>query len=874
MPLLQLSAYIYLLFEVVHAPAIKYKIKIAMRKFFTLLLIVCLPVSFISAQTVNDLFTAKPALKRDFRKIASAYQALELNQASLSRLHQQAPAAFSLQLPFENRLVTIQLKKVKLTSDHFSVLEALPDGSRREVAYDDGIFYQGRIEGEERSFATISLFRNQVMGILADENSNIVLGAIEDKGKATSEYTLYRETDLAIPNPLNCFTSDVPADIETVRQQDGQANGSANRGSAVGEPVEYYFECDYRFYLDKGSSTTNVINYLLGFFNNTELLYANENVKVQVSQVLVWTTQDPEAAAGLNTTGNVLPSFASRMASTNYIGDYACFLSTRSLGGGVAYLTSNACTAGKYYRTAVCGINNTYLDFPTYSWTVEVVTHEIGHNLGSNHTHWCGWPGGAIDWCGPTYSSAYIEGSCSPVANPSTTVKGTIMSYCHLLSVGINFNNGFGPLPGQKIRDYVAARTCFASCRMTISISKIDASCGSATGSATVTVTNNTGAVDITWSNGQTGPTLVNAAPGTYYVTVKDGSSCQVMDDVVIVNTGSTLSFNLTPATPAAICAGGTLLLTATSNPSFTYQWFRNGTLLNNVNGNTYMADQPGTYEVRVTAGSCTGTKSVTVTQVSNPTVTISPASSTIEKFESQTLSATGALSYDWDAQPALVSFTLTQAVVRPLSTTSYIITGTDINGCKGTATAVVNVIGCGTVTNIKATAYSPSRVLVEWQNPQGATADTLLYRVKGTTAWSKIYVNGGASYELSGLQPATDYEYAIIPLCTTTTVFLASAAREFRTAALEGGIYIRLFPNPVTSGPSQLEVIADQPYSLQVGLFDNSGRLVLPVSNAESLPAGQSIKTINAGTLPNGVYYLSVVINGKAHPVKMLIVR
>lgn len=41
----------------------------------------------------------------------------------------------------------------------------------------------------------------------------------------------------------------------------------------------------------------------------------------------------------------------------------------------------------------------TYSNFPNYSWTVEVVTHELGHNIGSSHTQSYSWPGGAIDNC-------------------------------------------------------------------------------------------------------------------------------------------------------------------------------------------------------------------------------------------------------------------------------------------------------------------------------------------------------------------------------------------------------------------------------------------------------------------------------------------
>jgi hypothetical protein len=82
-----------------------------------------------------------------------------------------------------------------------------------------------------------------------------------------------------------------------------------------------------------------------------------------------------------------------------------------------------------------------------------VVTHELGHNMGSPHTHACFWNGDntRIDNCAGNFSAAYQEGSCN--SNPPDPVGGgTIMNDCHLNSVGINLNLGFGPQPATLIR--------------------------------------------------------------------------------------------------------------------------------------------------------------------------------------------------------------------------------------------------------------------------------------------------------------------------------------------------------------------------------------------------------------------------------------
>ncbi len=990
-----------------------------MRQFY-LLITILTACSFTSlfAQTVDDLFQSRTSLSRDHHQVASKYQSLELNTSKLSTLRQRASSTLQLQLPFEGRQMKLTLQKVKITSDNFSVIEARPDGSRQTVNYSQGVFYHGKIEGSPSSFATISIVDDQVAGIISDNQSNIILGSVENNGWATNEYMMYRESDLLVPNPMKCFTEDTPVDGITTT---GTSNPAA-RPTAVGEPVEVYFECDFRFYQDKGSNTNNVINYVLSFFNNTALLYANEDIKIQVSQILVWTTQDPEAAAALNTTSAVLPAFRTRMLSTTYIGDYAHFLSTRSLGGGIAYLYGSPCSNSG--RCAVSAINNTYSNVPTYSWTVEVVTHELGHNLGSNHTQWCGWVGGALDNCYTT------EGGCA--AGPQPVNGGTIMSYCHLVSTGINFNNGFGQQPGDRIRAVVGnSSSCFGVCRMTIDITKQDASCGQNNGTATVTATNNTGALTYTWNNGQTGATLINAAPGTYNVAVKDAAGCQVMQVVTIGNSGSALTFSLTPSGTAGFCTGGSLVLNATNNPGYTYVWKKDNVTIGGAVTSSYTATTAGTYAVTATSGACSGTQSVVVSQVAtptanitpggattfcegnsvvlngnagssytyqwynnaalisgatsatysaiasgnytvkvsagtsceatssvvsvtvnptpaatisantplsfcsgnsvtltsssgtgytyqwykggnlingatqstysantsgsytvvttigtcsktsaatnvtvlpSPTVAVTPLVSTIQKYQTQTLTATGAAIYNWSSLPDMVSSTTTSGTYRPLSTATYIVEGTDPNGCKGTSTATINVIGCGDVTNITATSLSPSRVLVRWTNPAGTTGDTLQYRKAGTTAWTKVYVTT-QEYELNGLTPGTNYEYNIIALCTTTTVFLPSPTSTFTTEGLTSGLYIRLYSNPVSNDNSKLEVITDNPFTLQITVFDNAGKKV-GATQKENLPAGQVLKPMKPGTLANGIYHIAVSVNGKIHYVKMVIMR
>ena len=143
------------------------------------------------------------------------------------------------------------------------------------------------------------------------------------------------------------------------------------------------------------------------------VLYQNENIATEISEILVWTSPDPYPSSSSSA---ALNAFQSRL-NGNYNGDLAHLVSSvNANNGGVAYVDA---LCAPFYGIAYSNIGRTYSEFPTYSWTVSVVTHEMGHNLGSPHTQSCSWPGGALDNCYPT------EGNCA--SGPAPINGGTIM---------------------------------------------------------------------------------------------------------------------------------------------------------------------------------------------------------------------------------------------------------------------------------------------------------------------------------------------------------------------------------------------------------------------------------------------------------------
>jgi Metallo-peptidase family M12 len=357
-------------------------------------------------------------------------------------LLQSRPAKLNFTFEFENKTWETELEQADIFSKGFFVTTGSNPGE--QFKYDNrSLHYRGFIKGRLHSFAAISILNDQLVAVLADEKGNINIGLV--KSSASGEHIIYREADLLIKNEFACGAEDMPAGSNPLPVY---SQASVTAATINAEPVDMYFEADYSTYANNGYNVTNTVNYVTALFNVVRTIFENDSVNTKISGIKVWNTPDPYTA--IATTSPLLSAFSSNM-SIGFPGDLAHFLSQRGLGGGIAYL--DVLCSGNGSKCAVSGnLSNSFSAFPVYSWSAMVITHEAGHNIGSPHTQSCIWPGGAIDNCYTT------EGGCAQ--GPAPVNGGTIMSYCHLTGYGINFANGFGPLPGGRIRNRVRTSTC------------------------------------------------------------------------------------------------------------------------------------------------------------------------------------------------------------------------------------------------------------------------------------------------------------------------------------------------------------------------------------------------------------------------------
>jgi hypothetical protein len=366
------------------------------------------------------------------------YQLFSLDQNGIRNILNDAAPAITFNIAkSERESLVLQLVEVELP------LFTVKTSSGKLVKYQGGKHYRGIVKGDDRSFAAISIFDNEVMGLISESTTqgNWVLGKLSD----AQEHIFYNDPQVQDKFSLECATEDSyePYDRSMLLEQNGVR--------ALTDCVGMYFEVDNDIYQDKGSNTTSVTNYITGLYNQVAILYANENINTNISEIVIWDVASPYSSSS---SSGMLNQFTAYRQGFN--GDIAMLLSYQA-SGGIAYV-NGLCSTNPDYRMSFSSIASSYQNVPTYSWSVMVVTHEFGHLLGSSHTHACVWNGNntAIDGCYTT------EGGCSNPGVPSG--GGTVMSYCHLTSAGINLNLGFGPQPGNVIRNSVINASCLSTC--------------------------------------------------------------------------------------------------------------------------------------------------------------------------------------------------------------------------------------------------------------------------------------------------------------------------------------------------------------------------------------------------------------------------
>ena len=383
----------------------------------------------------------------------------------------------------------------------------------------------------------------------------------------------------------------------------------------------------------------------------------------------------------------------------------------------------------------------------------------------------------------PVISSTTSSPTCVGGADGSATVlvSGATSPYTYQWSTG----GTSASLSGLSAGTYTVTVTDQLGCSSTSTISVTSPSAVSAVFSTSAPscfqasdgsiIANGIGGsgsgYSFAWSNGGSTSLISGLVAGTYTVTVTDGNGCTGIATSTLTDPAPLTAPTVSSSSPS-ICqgSGSSVNLISTGGTGTTY-WFANTCVQSTSaaigTGNVFAVTPTTTttYFGRKYDGTCwSSCNSVTIFVNTPPTVGATASASPICQGSSSVLSAFGAVTYSWSPSTGLNTTIGGTVLASPISTTVYTVTGSDANGCTGTATVTV-VVNPAPVLSTSSSAPTCNG---------GSDGSATVLASGATSPYTYNWSSGSTSNTTSGL-PAGTYS-------VTVTDALGCSALTFAT--------------------------------------------------------------------------------------------
>ena len=495
-------------------------------------------------------------------------------------------ASFFLPL-IDESFIVVKLKEFTVLDKNHTLILETDNGQEIQPFYSDlQSFY---IKLNDEIIGTLLSFDNNLIITYKIDNRQFEINKIDD------EIILFDVNDCIYENSFSCAVENEFEEIS-----------SSNSSSISTNPdcIELAIEID-QYTRNTFFSNTAASTWAHAIIAGVSQVYFGEiNVHINVVNTIIWNTTDPYASI-INDAGTMLTALRNHWTANNssISRDIVHLLTKRSNTGtgGIAYVDV-LCNYSWGYAFSSDLNSNTSFSFPnpSYTWNLFVVAHEIGHNVGSSHTHWCGWApepslgfsGGPIDNC------VSVEGSCPD--NPTPQV-GTIMSYCHTTSSGALID--FHPVViSQALNPGVNGASCLTACPfygctdstalnydplatvddgsciyppVSLTATVSDISCyGQTDGYINLHVIGGASPYTYLWSNGYISEDIYNLSSGTYSVVVTDSLNQQATASFNIIEPDSLYTnYTVINASGPGVNDGAIYSYTFGGTPPYTYYW-------------------------------------------------------------------------------------------------------------------------------------------------------------------------------------------------------------------------------------------------------------------------------------------------------------
>jgi len=424
-----------------------------------------------NAATGNLLSAAGPALRSLPRGVARG-RALVLGRTALAGLRARTFAVVNGFPLGSDALADLELHRFEPFAPGVRV-EVVDETGVRQVNLPDHVYFTGSVRGEPGSRVLLIAARDHVRGFVAARGTVYSFGP--DRAGRHRTYALRDVDPTAYPPPGDFCGNDLHRElVEAPMAATAPAAALATPPVAADTLVgaDAAIETDHELWtkFSAGNTTAQTdaatLDYLAQLAAAVSAIDERDlSVRLRFSYIRLWqTASDPWSATATDQQLTELRNYWNNPANNmNAIAgphDLVHFISGKTVQGGIAYV-GTVCNASYAY-----GVSQVYGSFnlsdPSQVWDVLVVTHEIGHNLGTPHTHCYGPQPPALEptpdhqWLDECYNQ---ESGC--YSGPVHCSRGTIMSYCHLNCGGLpDIDLVFGDVVSVQIKSVVAGASC------------------------------------------------------------------------------------------------------------------------------------------------------------------------------------------------------------------------------------------------------------------------------------------------------------------------------------------------------------------------------------------------------------------------------
>jgi gliding motility-associated-like protein len=222
------------------------------------------------------------------------------------------------------------------------------------------------------------------------------------------------------------------------------------------------------------------------------------------------------------------------------------------------------------------------------------------------------------------------------------------------------------------------------------------------------------GASSYSWTptTGLNNPSILNpvaspTATTTYFLTTTNAAGC-ILTDSVRIEVRASSGFSINP--PLDLCINNTVQLLAAGGDLYT--WSPAASLDNASIANPIASPLSSThYTVNIVDTLCgfSSTLSTNITVRPLPIVNASKSNDLDCSTTQSQLNATGALDYLWSPAATLNNPAISSPIARPITNTSYLVTGTDLYGCINKDSVTVLVTKQNKGGYLMPTAFTPN---------------------------------------------------------------------------------------------------------------------------------------------------------------------